>query len=221
MVPEPAPEPSAAQQTGDQHPRSAPAQGAPEQLTGTVLRTQRGGQRVEQPLGDAQLLLPPPLSAAAAGSGARQAMQQRHGLDQAGDRLMPGRWPVAAGERAGGSGGGHHARMEQPSAQRPVDRSASAVSQQRQSWPANAAEQAEALHRLLTIDDRQWHALKGQACRRAAEQLAAALVQLLAADGPGAGPDSPARDRAISLSSTAVAWLDGTLRDPGCPDHGR
>jgi hypothetical protein len=48
-----------------------------------------------------------------------------------------------------------------------------------QQWPEGSREAAEVLHRLLTIDNRQWHALKGQPQRRAAEQLAAALVQLL------------------------------------------
>ncbi|MFM7268918.1 MAG: DUF6439 family protein [Cyanobium sp.] len=92
---------------------------------------------------------------------------------------------------------------------------------QRQQWPAAAAEQAEALQRLLAISDRDWHALKAQPCRRAAEQLAGALVQLLQADTPGAGLESAARARAIALTTTALAWLEGDLRDPGCPQHGR
>ena len=48
-----------------------------------------------------------------------------------------------------------------------------------QQWPEASRDTAEALHRLLTIDNRNWHAFKAQPQRRAAEQLAAALVILL------------------------------------------
>ncbi|MEB3184127.1 MAG: DUF6439 family protein [Cyanobacteriota bacterium] len=102
-----------------------------------------------------------------------------------------------------------------------MQRSERSEGQQRAPWPPAAAEQAEALHRLLSIDDRHWHAGKSQACRRAAEQLAGALVQLLVGDGPGAGRDSAARARAIELSRSALGWLEGEIRDPGCPQHGR
>lgn len=142
-------------------------------------------------------------------------------------------------------GPGDGGRMEQPAAGRPVDqdqaeqwdqpadgrqglqdgqrqdRSPGLEAALRQHWPANATAQAEALHRLLTIDDRQWHALKGQPCRRAAEQLAGALVQLLAGAGPTADLSSDGRQRAIALTRSALGWLEGDLRDPGCPSHGR
>jgi hypothetical protein len=111
--------------------------------------------------------------------------------------------------------------MDQLLAARPVNRIDAPAELDRQRWPESALEQAEALHRQLMIGDRKWHALKGQACRRAAEQLAGALVQLLGGDGPGAGRDSEARLRAIALTSSALAWLEGELRDPGCPQHGR
>ena len=107
------------------------------------------------------------------------------------------------------------------SPQRPVKPLGAAVALSRQCWPESAAEQAAALHQLLAIDDRQWHALKGQPCRRAAEQLAGALVQLLSGDGPQAAVDSEARSRAAALTRSALAWLEGELRDPGCPQHGR
>lgn len=89
-------------------------------------------------------------------------------------------------------------------------------------WPEGSLEAAQALHRLLAIGDRQWHALKGQPQRRAAEQLAAALVQLLdAANPPGAPTATPAREAATALTAHALGWLQGELRDPGCPQHGR
>lgn len=91
----------------------------------------------------------------------------------------------------------------------------------RLAWPDGVLAQAEALQRSLVIGDRDWHRLKGQRSRRAAEQLAAALVQLVAADDPAQPATTPARERAIALTEHALAWLRAELRDPGCPDHGR
>ncbi|MFO7630156.1 MAG: DUF6439 family protein [Prochlorococcaceae cyanobacterium] len=87
-------------------------------------------------------------------------------------------------------------------------------------WPEGARAAAEALQRQLSINDRQWHALKGQPRRRAAEQLAAALVQLLATDVAAKGADSD-RDQSLALVESAAAWLRGSQRDPGCPQHRR
>jgi hypothetical protein len=44
-------------------------------------------------------------------------------------------------------------------------------------WPPESLALAQQLQRSLSIDDRQWHRLKRRRSRRAAEQLAAALVQ--------------------------------------------
>lgn len=87
-------------------------------------------------------------------------------------------------------------------------------------WPAGAAAQAVALQRSLAIGDRDWHALKRQRPRRAAEQLAAALVQLLEADDPRQSQAGAARQQAIALVEHALAWLKAELNDPGCPQHG-
>jgi len=147
-------------------------------------------------------------------------MEHADGCDQARSaRGLAGRWAARRGPPARGSA--HGARMDPSAVPRPVEEVVSGPGIQRQQWPAAAAAQAEALQRLLAIGDRDWHALKAQPCRRAAEQLAGALVQLLQADGPGAGLDSAARARAIALTTTALAWLEGDLRDPGCPQHGR
>jgi len=89
------------------------------------------------------------------------------------------------------------------------------------SWPPEALEQAQHLHRSLSINERDWHALKTQRPRRAAEQIAAALVQLLARDTPGPGGDPEARQQAIELLEHALAWLKAEISDPGCPSHGR
>lgn len=87
-------------------------------------------------------------------------------------------------------------------------------------WPPGAAEQAAELQRLLTIDDRHWHALKRQRPRRAAEQLSAALVVLLSRDRPDRVPAGEARREAIALVEHALGWLKAEISDPGCPSHG-
>jgi hypothetical protein len=89
-------------------------------------------------------------------------------------------------------------------------------------WPQQSQPLAQQLHALLRIDGRDWHAFKGQPQRRAAEQLAAALVQLLAeSNPPGAPVAGVQRQQATDLVRSALGWLNGDLRDPGCPSHGR
>ncbi len=89
-------------------------------------------------------------------------------------------------------------------------------------WPEGSQQTAQSLHRLLAIGDRQWHALKGQPQRRAAEQLAAALVLLLdELNSPAAATPTPQRQQATALVEHALGWLQGERRDPGCPSHGR
>jgi hypothetical protein len=88
-------------------------------------------------------------------------------------------------------------------------------------WPDAALPLAQRLHRELCIGDRDWHALKRQRPRRAAEQLAAALVQLLAADDPGSPAPTEGRLQAMALVEHAQAWLRAEISDPGCPSHGR
>jgi len=92
-----------------------------------------------------------------------------------------------------------------------------------QRWPGQALTLASELQRSLSINDRQWHALKGQRQRRAAEQISSALVLLLRASEPSA-PTSSAlgtNQEAIALLEHALGWLKGEIRDPGCPSHGR
>ncbi len=96
-----------------------------------------------------------------------------------------------------------------------------ALTDSRRSWPPEALPLAERLHRQLSIGDRDWHALKHQRSRRAAEQMAAALVQLLAADEPAAAASTEGRRSAIALLENAQAWLRAEISDPGCPAHGR
>lgn len=87
-------------------------------------------------------------------------------------------------------------------------------------WPPEALALAQQLQRSLSINERQWHRLKSQRPRRAAEQLAAALVQLLAADDPKVQAASQGRRDAIELVEHALGWLRAEISDPGCPTHG-
>jgi hypothetical protein len=92
-----------------------------------------------------------------------------------------------------------------------------------QRWPEQALPLAIELQRSLCINDRQWHALKGQRQRRAAEQISSALVLLLRESEPSAQSKSTqsAGQEAIALLEHALGWLKGEIRDPGCPSHGR
>jgi hypothetical protein len=90
-----------------------------------------------------------------------------------------------------------------------------------QQWPEASRDTAKALHRLLTIDNRNWHAFKAQPQRRAAEQLAAALVILLdPANPPNAALTTDQRRQSIDLLEHGLGWLRGERKDPGCPSHG-
>jgi len=92
----------------------------------------------------------------------------------------------------------------------------------RQRWPEQALPLAAELQRSLSINDRQWHALKGQRHRRAAEQISSALVLLLQESEPSATPGKGTTGQdAIELLEHALGWLKGEIRDPGCPSHGR
>ncbi len=108
--------------------------------------------------------------------------------------------------------------MGAPLPKRPVITEPAALSN---SWPETARPLAEELQRQLAIGDRDWHALKRQRPRRAAEQLAAALVQLLSGDDPRHSATTPAREQAIALAEHALQWLRAEISDPGCPSHGR
>jgi hypothetical protein len=92
-----------------------------------------------------------------------------------------------------------------------------------QRWPEQALPLAIELQRSLCINDRQWHALKGQRQRRAAEQISSALVLLLReseSSAPCLSTQGTGQE-AIALLEHALGWLKGEIRDPGCPSHGR
>ena len=73
---------------------------------------------------------------------------------------------------------------------------------------------AESLQRQLAISERDWHRLKSDRHRRAAEQLSAALLLLLRS---GAQADGDV----VALLESAQRWIKREQRDPGCPNHDR
>ena len=78
------------------------------------------------------------------------------------------------------------------------------------SWSPETADLSGQLHQQLRIGDRDWHRLKSNRKRRAAELLSAALVNLIQ---DGMASESEA------LALQAIGWLRGELKDPGCPQH--
>ena len=79
-----------------------------------------------------------------------------------------------------------------------------------QFWSIEAIELAKNLHSELMLNDKNWHKLKSNSNRRAAELFAGALVQLL--EG-GNSSDIEA------LANQAICWIKGEVKDPGCPRH--
>ena len=185
---------------------------------GPVGKGQQGSQMVQDPRGgtkDWRWPLPAPVSAL-----------PRAPCPKA--RLLT--HPLAARKPAGGRShhgqGGNGARMVLNPCFRPVLTDISPdlpMTPTKQRWPEQALPLAIELQHSLCINDRQWHALKGQRRRRAAEQISSALVLLLREAEPSAPSLSTlgTGQEAIALLEHALGWLKGEIKDPGCPSHGR
>ncbi len=74
----------------------------------------------------------------------------------------------------------------------------------------SAEELAQVLLEKLTINDGNWHRLKGNRKARASEQVAAALVFLL--------KDQP--EETLPRLQQAIGWLNRSISAPPCPTHG-
>ena len=75
-------------------------------------------------------------------------------------------------------------------------------------WPDLAKQLATELHAELSLNNKNWHQLKSVSDRRAAELIAASLVQLI-----GGGETSDVQ----ALLDQGMLWLKGEIKDPGCP----
>lgn len=229
------------QQPGHQQTAAAPAQGDPEAIGTPIGGPQALGERIQQPLAQGQVLLAAALGPAEGGVPGETGPLGARGEGQQGlEMVEKPRRGVGPGALAPPPGAGRHPEQwaqlfddPTPGCPSPLRRfpvaplsppsppPLSAPEERGRGWPPEALELAQRLQRSLTIDDRQWHRLKSQRARRAAEQLAAALVQLLASDDPASAAPTPAREDAIALVDHALSWLRAEIRDPGCPTHGR
>ncbi len=69
---------------------------------------------------------------------------------------------------------------------------------------------ARKLHLELSLSDKDWHQLKSNSKRRAAELFAGALVQLI---------EGGKTEDVEALANHGIAWIKGNVKDPGCPKH--
>ena len=77
-------------------------------------------------------------------------------------------------------------------------------------WPFKAKESAIELHSTLKLDNNNWHQLKGDSERRAAELISGAMVQLISG-----GKSSEIE----ALLNQSLKWIKQEVKDPGCPHH--
>ena len=77
-------------------------------------------------------------------------------------------------------------------------------------WPLNAKEAAIELHSQLKLDNNNWHQLKGDSERRAAELISGAMVQLISG-----GKSSEIE----ALLNQSLKWIKQEVKDPVCPHH--
>ena len=77
-------------------------------------------------------------------------------------------------------------------------------------WSSQSISLAKELHSTLSIGNKDWHQLKGNADIRAAELLSGALVQLL-----NGGKISDVEE----MASQSIKWMRREIKDPGCPHH--
>ena len=77
-------------------------------------------------------------------------------------------------------------------------------------WPQEAKPLAIELHRQLSLNNKNWHQLKNNSDRRAAELIAGAMVQLLSD-----GSSSDVKE----LLDQSLLWLKREIKAPRCPDH--
>ncbi len=78
------------------------------------------------------------------------------------------------------------------------------------SWSTKVIDLAIELHAELSLNNKNWHQLKSNHERRAAELIASALIQLIRG---GKSSDVEV------LLEQSILWLKREIKDPGCPNH--
>ena len=77
-------------------------------------------------------------------------------------------------------------------------------------WKLESKTTAQKLHSQLTITNKEWHQLKSNADRRAAELLSGAMIQLLS-EGE--------KTNTIRMIEQSLLWIKREIKDPGCSSH--
>ena len=77
-------------------------------------------------------------------------------------------------------------------------------------WPQDSKDLSSKLHNIITIKSDEWHKLRSNNKRRAAEQLSAALVQLI--------NDGESEEILIKIEQS-ILWLKNEIKDQGCSGH--
>ena len=77
-------------------------------------------------------------------------------------------------------------------------------------WPKGSQELAIQLHSKLKLDNKNWHELKNNPERRAAELISGAIVQLISEGNP---------NDVLNLLTQSEKWIKGEIKAPRCPQH--
>ena len=78
--------------------------------------------------------------------------------------------------------------------------------------PSEAKSSAKELHDLLRINEKNWHKLKANRKRRAAELVSGALLQILE------GGQTADIEKRLEM---AILWIRNEVKPPSCPDRNR
>ena len=77
-------------------------------------------------------------------------------------------------------------------------------------WTEKAKELAKELHNELSLDNYNWHKLRGNKQRRSAELIISAISQLIN-DGDEIEIEN--------LLKQAISWIKEDVKDSGCKSH--
>ena len=84
------------------------------------------------------------------------------------------------------------------------------MNSQKMNWPTESRNHALKLHSLIKINNEDWHKLRSNHKRRAAELLSAAIIQLI-----NNGETTDITEK----TEQALRWLKKEINDPGCGEH--
>ncbi len=77
-------------------------------------------------------------------------------------------------------------------------------------WPIETTRVIKELYLILSLNNRNWHELKNNPDRRAAELLVSALAQIV---------NKGKKEDVVKLIEQSLKWVKNEVKDPGCPSH--